>query len=348
MEYTTKDLQGFIHGLAWLGVEDHELTRFPTSAKPKLDPALWLMATMTSGVRIRFRARCDVILLDVSNLIPNTNPRMTQVAACGFDLYADGEYFDSFVPPLPGKGDFLGFLNVDGDREHDYEIHFPYVSTVTLNALALENRRSNEEPTIALHARPYSTPGRVVFYGSSITHGANADRPGLIYPALVARDLNVDFINLGFGGCGKGEPVVADLLASIPDVAAYVLDWGINLCSTPEVNLIHDRYHPLLEKLKNAHPDVPILLVNMQGSAGGKLDKMMPGNLEILRKEVRRVYDAEIATGNKKIWYLDGRDIFNGPGGFDFTIDRVHPHQGGFYKYAEKITPIVKEMLRIS
>ncbi len=346
MEYTAKELKGFIHGLAWFGVEDHGLIRFPTSAKPRLDPALWVTATMTSGVRIRFRTRCDVVLLDVENLLMNTNPRMTQLAACGFDLYADGEYFDSFTPPLAGKSQFLGFLNVDGAEPHDYEIHFPYVSTVKLNALAFENRRGNDDPTIEPYSKPYRVPGRVVFYGSSITHGACADRPGLIYPALVARALNVDFINLGFGGCGKGEPAVADLLASIPDVAAYVLDWGINLCGPQEVDLIHDRYYPLLKKLKKAHPNVPILLVNMQG-AGAKLDKAMPGNLEILRKEVKRVYDAEIAAGNKNLWYVDGHDIIGGPEGFDLTIDRVHPHQGGFYRYAEKLAPVVKEMLRI-
>ncbi len=346
MEYAVRDLNGFVHGLAWFGAEDYELTRFPTSAKPRLDPVLWDCSTMTSGVRIRFRARCDFILLDVEKLIANTNPRMTQLAACGFDLYADGEYFDSFVPPLAGKSSFLGYLNVDGAEAHDYEIYFPYVSTVKLNALALENRRGNDDPDIEPHAKPYRVPGRVVFYGSSITHGACADRPGIIYPALVARALNVDFINMGFGGTGKGEPEVANLLASIPDVAAYVLDWGINLCSPQEVGLIHDRYYPLLEKLKKAHPGVPILLVNMQG-AGAKLDKAMPGNLEILHKEVKRVYDAEIAAGNKKLWYVDGRDIIGGSEGFDLTIDRVHPHQGGFYRYAEKLAPVVKEMLAI-
>ncbi len=345
MEYAVRDLKGFIHGLAWFGVEDHELIRFPTSAKPRLDPALWDCSTMTSGVRIRFRARCDVILLDVEKLLLNTNPRMTQLAACGFDLYADGEYFDSFVPPIAGSNHFLGFVNVDGAEAHDYEIHFPYLSTVKLNALAVESKGNGEDPAISPYSRPYRAPGRMVFYGSSITHGACADRPGLIYPALVARSLNVDFINLGFGGTGKGEPAVADLLASIPDVSAYVLDWGINLCSPQEVDLIHDRYYPLLEKIKKAHPGVPVLIVNIQ-DAGPKLDKVMPGNLEIIHAEIKRVYDAEVASGNKKLWYVDARDIVGGSKGFDLTIDRVHPHQGGFYKYAEKLVPVVKEMLR--
>ncbi|MBN2153420.1 MAG: hypothetical protein JW839_18340 [Candidatus Lokiarchaeota archaeon] len=344
MEYTARELKGFVHGLAWFGAEDHELTRFPTSAKPRLDQALWDMATMTSGVRIRFKTRCDAILLEVGGILPNTNPRMSQLAACGFDVYADGEYIDSLVPPAAGGGHFLGFVNVDGAAAHDYEVYLPYVSPVRLEALAVESRDRGADPAIEPCSKPYGVPGRVVFYGSSITHGACADRPGLTYPALVARSLNVDFINMGFGGTGKGEPAVADLLAAIPDVASYVLDWGINLCSPQEVGLIHDRYHPLLEKLKKAHPGVPILVVNLQG-AGAKLDKVMPGNLETIRAEIKRVYDAEVAAGNGRIWYVDARDAIGGPGGFDLTIDRVHPHQGGFYKYADVLGPVIKEML---
>src|SRR5271157_495117 len=345
MDYAARDLNDFVHGLAWFGVEDHEFIRFPTSAKPRLDPGLWNMAIMTSGVRIRFSACCDVIVLDVEDLMPTTNPRMSQLAACGFDVYADGEYIDSIVPPV-ASSHYLGLLNVDGSLEHDYEIYFPFCSTVKLIALAVESRRGNEDPVIAPCARQYSVPSPVVFYGSSITHGANADRPGLIYPALIARALNVDFINLGFGGAGKGELAVAELLASIPNVAAYVLDWGINLCSPQEVGLIHERYHPLLQNIKEAHPDVPVLLVNLQ-DAGVKLDTSMPENLEIIREEIKRVYDAEIAAGNDKLWYVDGWDIIKGPAGFDFTIDRVHPHQGGFYRYAEKLAPVIKEMLDI-
>jgi lysophospholipase L1-like esterase len=345
MEYAARDLKGFIHGLAWFGKDDHELTRFPTSAKPLLDPALWNMATMPSGARIRFRARADVILLDAEKIQANTNPRMSQLAACGFDLYADGEYIDSFIPPVGGSH-FLGFMNVDGSEARDYEIHLPYCSPIQLNALAVESRRGSDDPCIMPYSKPYRVPGSIVFYGSSITHGANADRPGLIYPALIARSLNVDFINMGFGGAGKGEPVVADLLARIPNVAAYVLDWGINLCSPQEAHLIHDRYYPLLERIKKLHPGVPILIVNLQ-DAGSKFDAAMPKNLEIIHDEIKRVLDAEVAAGNDNVWYIDGRDIIGGLKGFDLTIDRVHPHQGGFYRYAEKLTPIIKEMLGI-
>ena len=43
----------------------------------------------------------------------------------------------------------------------------------------------------------------VVYYGSSITQGACASRPGNAYQNVIARRMNLDFINLGFSGNGR-------------------------------------------------------------------------------------------------------------------------------------------------
>ena len=118
------------------------------------------------------------------------------------------------------------------------------------------------------------------------------------------------------------------------------------MCSPQEVHWIHERYHPLLEKIKNAHPGVPVLVLNLQ-DAGAKLDKIMPKNLTVIHDEIKRIYDVEVAAGNNNLWYIDGKEIIGGSSGFDLTIDRVHPHQGGFYRYAGKLTPVIEEMLGI-
>jgi len=257
------------------------------------------------------------VLLDVEKLIANTNPRMTPAGGLRVRP-VHGRRVLRLVHPAAGRQEQLPWLPERGRAEaHDYEIHFPYVSTVKLNALALENRRGNGDPAIEPTRSRTACPAGSVFYGSSITHGACRDRPGIIYRArhpCLERRLHQH----GLRGTGKGEPEVRGSTREHPRRRAYVLDWGINLCSPQEVNLIHDRYHPLLKKLKKAKPDVPILLVNMQG-AGAKLDKEMPGNLEILHKEVKRVYDAEIAAGNKKLWYVDGQ-------GHHRRIRGVRPH----------------------
>ena len=65
----------------------------------------------------------------------------------------------------------------------------------------------------------------VVFYGTSITQGASAMRPGMGYPAIISRHLNIETINLGFSGNGKMEKELAEALSEI-DASCYVIDCG--------------------------------------------------------------------------------------------------------------------------
>ena len=45
----------------------------------------------------------------------------------------------------------------------------------------------------------------VVFYGTSITQGGCASRPGMSFVNIVGRDLDVPVVNLGFSGSGLME-----------------------------------------------------------------------------------------------------------------------------------------------
>ena len=69
----------------------------------------------------------------------------------------------------------------------------------------------------------------VVFYGTSITHGGCASRPGMAWVNIAARKADVPAVNLGFSGSGKMEFDLAAVVARI-DASCYVLDclhWDI-------------------------------------------------------------------------------------------------------------------------
>ena len=53
----------------------------------------------------------------------------------------------------------------------------------------------------------------ILFYGTSIMHGACASRPGMAFPAILGRRLRRPTINLGLSGNGCMEAEVAALLA---------------------------------------------------------------------------------------------------------------------------------------
>ena len=61
----------------------------------------------------------------------------------------------------------------------------------------------------------------VVYYGSSITQGGCASRPGMAYTNILTRELNVDHINLGFSGSARGEDAIAEYISGL-DMSVFV------------------------------------------------------------------------------------------------------------------------------
>src|SRR5690606_4082519 len=96
----------------------------------------------------------------------------------------------------------------------------------------------------------------LVFYGTSITHGACASRPGMPHPSILGRRLKLPVINLGFSGNGRMEKEVGQFLVEL-DPAVFVIDCLPNMPG-PEVA---ERTVPLVQQLRQARPDTPIVLV---------------------------------------------------------------------------------------
>jgi hypothetical protein len=57
-------------------------------------------------------------------------------------------------------------------------------------------------------AAPPATP-RWVVQGDSISQGWSATSPGGVWPARIARRLDIEAINLGFAGSARGEAMAA-------------------------------------------------------------------------------------------------------------------------------------------
>ena len=96
----------------------------------------------------------------------------------------------------------------------------------------------------------------IVFYGTSITQGGCASRPGMVHTAILQRRLDHPVVNLGFSGNGKMEPEVVELMAEI-DASCFVIDCLPNM----DAKEVAERTEPLVRKLREAQPKTPILLV---------------------------------------------------------------------------------------
>ena len=72
-----------------------------------------------------------------------------------------------------------------------------------------KSAKVEKAPAYAAHKKP------IVFYGTSITQGGCASRPGMVHTAILGRRLEWPVINLGFSGNGRMEDAVGELMAEI-------------------------------------------------------------------------------------------------------------------------------------
>ncbi|NMC03908.1 MAG: hypothetical protein GYA24_01790 [Candidatus Lokiarchaeota archaeon] len=333
MEYTIEQLNGHIEGFYWFGKEDVRLTRLPASTFPRLRKDVAFLATNTAGGCIRFKARTSMIGIEIVMHPSRPYEKFSRAGQCGLDVYADGHYVHTFVPPRDGY--FISVAETDGARSHDYSIYLPTYASLEIKSLCVD-----EDITPATKHR-VTKP--IVFYGSSITQGAYASRPGLAYPSILGRLLDAEIINLGFSGNGKCEPEVASLVSRI-DAACLVMDAGGNLTAPEEEGIITVRYPAFLACVREQHPSMPILINNMQHIGAASWNTVFRRLCNRVRDAIKTTYETMLRSGDRNVHYTDGMDAI-GPGDLDCTADGTHANDLGFSRYVSIMAPVLRRVL---
>jgi hypothetical protein len=185
---------------------------------------------------------------------------------------------------------------------------------------------------------PFAHKLPIVFYGSSIAQGASASRPGMSYEAILARRLNLDYVNLGFSGSGKAEPEVVDLVRRV-QACCYVFDLGKSYRTQPA-----EVYIQMLHRVREARADVPLVSITPIFSTREFYD----GGYAELSRHVRDVVtDATrqlIDAGDGDLHLVNGLDLL-GPADADAYQEGVHPTDLGFVRIADRLEPLLRRLL---
>ena len=237
-----------IEGKGWTNtISDYD--RLPITAKKKVRKVIWNLSKFPSGLLVRFKT--DAKTINVSWTLTKSGldmPHMPATGVSGIDLYArnkEGELrFCANGRPYNISNNVTFTLPVS----REYVIYFPTYNE--LKSLKIGIPKGKYLSKLSSQTRS------IVFYGTSITQGGCASRPGMITTSIIGRELGVSIINLGFSGNGKMEIELADLISELnPDI--YVLDTLWNM--TPE--MVSERVEPFVKRLRKSHPTTPVILV---------------------------------------------------------------------------------------
>ncbi|MBO5222836.1 MAG: SGNH/GDSL hydrolase family protein [Clostridia bacterium] len=311
--------------------------RMPQEIADKVNGGVKGMNAHTAGGRLRFKTNSKFIAIHAVQKNHRLMNHITLVGQSGFDLYRKNEagfeiYYASFRPPMGMQEGYTSPLQTDG-AFGEYTLNFPLYDNVKELYIALKKDAVIETPA------PYAIEKPVVYYGSSITQGGCASRPGNSYQAMLSRRLNVEHINLGFSGSAKAEAPMVEYLASLcKNASAFVCDYDHN---APNPEYLEQTHLPLYRAVREAKPDLPILLISAP-DVSLKPAAWLP-RLEIVRK----TYLIAKSEGDEKIWFLPGNKLFEGIGWDSCTVDGCHPNDLGFFRMANAIEPYLREMLNL-
>ncbi|MGE4565016.1 MAG: SGNH/GDSL hydrolase family protein [Victivallaceae bacterium] len=325
---------------------DKVYRRMPLKPAEPFSPGVENLAWNTAGGQVAFRTDSSRIVLKVKMRGNNVMYHMAQTGTAGFDLYA-GE---------PGRQRFFGVTRfAAGAPEYtaqvfktvrpkmrEFTINFPLYAGVESVYIGLDEKAKVEAPT------PWADDRPIVIYGTSITQGGCAARPGMAYTNILSRMLNRPVVNLGFSGNGKGEAGVAAEIARVANPAMFVLDYDANSGGAEKIAASMPVF---IDVLRKSHPTTPILVISRIRPGGESLDYAR--NEEAPRstgqaasvKVQRELVEKRRAEGDRNIYFLDGGTVINSDDWDEVTVDGSHPTDYGFALMARSIAPVVSRIL---
>ncbi len=329
-------------GVEGQGWEEDELAspfdRLPARAQGVVRDAVWGLSRDSTGLCVRFvtdatkiQARWNLISSQLEMV------HMPATGVSGLDLYArddDGQWRWLSVGRPTAQENTVTLCEgiIPGRRE--YLLYLPLYNGVSEVAIGIP--AENSLYTAPAYSDEVAKP--IVFYGTSITQGGCASRPGMVHTSILGRWFDRPVINLGFSGNGRMEAEVTEFMAEI-DAAVFVIDCLPNIGADE----VAARTEPMVQILREAHPETPILLVEDRTYSDALFNAGKRERNDSSRVALRAAYERLIADGDEHLYYLEGEHLLGTDN--EGTVDSSHPTDLGFYRQAEAFRAALEPLL---
>ena len=317
-----------VYGLIPPNEADPHFMRLPQSVADTVNDQVQGLACCTAGGRVRFRTDSSTVAIRVKMHNIYRGDHFPMTGSAGLDLYADGLYRNTFRPPFTIKDGFVSKIDLRSRQMREILIHMPLYTGVISLEIGLEPGSQLLPGT----EYKYTTP--VVYYGSSITQGGCASRPGNCYQNIISRKLDCDHVNLGFSSGALAEDVMIDYMTTLP-MSIFVMDYDHN-APTPEY--LASTHEKMYRRFRAARPEVPIVFATMP--------KLVPSpDTQPRRDVIFGTYEKAKAEGDQNVYLVDGMEMMKLLGDDGGLVDNCHPNDIGFLCMARAFGAVIQEIL---
>lgn len=328
--YEIPSKQFALYGVSF-DVEADGFVRMSPKVAETVSEGVFGLCKFTAGGRLCFTTDSPFIKIAVEYEALGLMPHMPLTGSSGFSLFEMTEHGEKFIANLaPTPGDKTGFAAVaqlGANGKKNYVMYFPLYNMVSRLFVALDGNASVQP------WKPYRAIAPILYYGSSITQGGCASRPDNSYQALICKQNNIDFINLGFSGSAKAEKEMVAYLGGV-NCSLFVCDYDHN---APNAEYLQETHYALYEAYRKAQPQTPILFIS-------RPDIMRATDGELRKKIIYSTYLKAKRAGDENVYFLSGKSFYGKKASWYFSVDGCHPTDYGFAKMADKI---YKKMLAI-
>lgn len=323
--YDVKENEFCLFGLMY----DKVFRRMDETVAKEINDGTFTLHTNTTGGRIRFVTDSPYVAIRAKMPVGQASPHMPLTGKAGFDLYEGDHFRKMFVPPVDAKEGYEGICKFEETKERLITINFPLYNDVEDVYIGLS------KDAVFKKAPDFKSDKKVLFYGSSITQGACASRPGLCYTNMLGSRLGFDFVNLGFSGSAFGELKMAEYIAKInPDI--FVMDYDNNAPTAEFLKETHEKFFMHYRKLC---PNTPIIMISAPSFRfSWSID--WPKRREV----IKATYDNAVLSEDKNVYFIDGEELWGTR--WDLcSVDGLHPNDTGFLMMADRIEKTLSPLL---
>ena len=284
----------------------------------------------SAGLAVLFRTDSPVISVKGEYGYYNMGPNTMGIALRGFDLYIkrDGEWvYAASKTGNPGKDDNVVLIKGMDNSMKECMLYLPIYSEMYSVKIGVR-----EGSVIESLESPFRH--RIAIFGSSYTQGISISRPGMSYPMQFMRHTGLQLLSLGCSGNCKMQPYFADVLADT-DVDAMIFD----AFSNPSAELIRERLFPFIERMKEAHPGIPLIFMQTIYREGRNFD-IESNRVEQAKMDMAAELMKEAVKKYDDVYFIIPD---TGENARESSVDGTHPSDMGYLGWARSIEkPILK------
>lgn len=298
--------------------------RMPEEVAKSVSVEVHFLHANTARGRIRFVTDSTYVAINAKMDGLGKMPHFAYTGSIGFDLYADNRYYKTFVPPMDITDGYESVMEFPTKETREITINFPLYSNVNELYIGLQ------EDAILEKASPYQNEKPFVYYGSSITQGGCASRPGMSYQSIISRRFHCDFVNLGFSGSALAEDEMIDYVKNL-EMSLFVYAYDHN---APNVEHLKNTHEKMFQAVRKTHPDIPIIILS-------RPKHILSQEEEMRRDMIEKTYQNAKLNGDKNVYFISGKELtaFCRDEG---TVDGVHPTDYGFSSIAKVLGDVIE------